>query len=222
MSIRAVIFDRDNTLVRFDDTAIAALEARIAALAPGLPPRATVAHWLSWPGPWPRTPDDEPAFWRAFWAGLAREHRLAAGAAEALHAIGGFYHTCFAAFPDTRGCLQTLRARGYRLAILTNFELPSIHVTLRHAGIEPDWFDALLSSAALGCYKPDPGAYAATADALGLPPDACAFVDDLPENVAAARALGMRAWLLDRRGAPNASSDTIASLAALPDLLAAC
>jgi putative hydrolase of the HAD superfamily len=222
MSLRAVIFDRDNTLMRFDDTAIAALEARIAALVPGLPPRATVAHWLSWPGPWPRTPRDEPAFWQAFWRGLARQHQLPAGAAAALDAIGGFYHTCFAAFPDTLGCLKALRARGLRLAILTNFELPSIQVTLHHAGIESSWFDALLSSAAIGCHKPDPLAYLAAAAALGLPPSACAFVDDLPENVVAARSLGMRAWLIDRSHVAPPAANMICSLSELPARLAAC
>ena len=62
MSIRAVIFDRDNTLVRFDSRAGAAIEARIAAVAPAMPARAVTAHWLGWRGPWPRSPEQEPAF----------------------------------------------------------------------------------------------------------------------------------------------------------------
>lgn len=219
MPIRAVIFDRDNTLMRFDDAAIAALEDRILAIAPTLPRSATVAHWLGWPGPWPRAPEDEPAFWRAFWGGLAARHQLAENAAEALQQIGGFYHTCFAAFADAPACLQTLRARGLRLAVLTNFELPSVELTLGGVGLAPEWFDALLSSAAIGFRKPDPRAYLAAAAALQLPPAECAFVDDLPENVAAARALGMAGWLLDRRHAYPSARHSIPSLHALADLL---
>jgi putative hydrolase of the HAD superfamily len=220
MNIRAVIFDRDNTLVRFNTAAIAELEARVAAAAPGLPAGAAIEHWQHWPGPWPRTHDDEPAFWRAFWAALARAHQLHEGAAGTLEQIGAFYHTCFTAYPDTLACLRALRARGLRLAVLTNFELPSIHLTLRHAGIDPALFDTLLSSASLGTYKPDMRAYLAAAEALGLPPAACAFVDDLPENVQAAHALGMRAWLIDRRDDASDDPQSIRGLSELVSLLA--
>jgi putative hydrolase of the HAD superfamily len=198
MPIHAVIFDRDNTLMCFDEAVGASLEARMVAAAPGLPIGAASRHWESWPGPWPRTSDDEPLFWRAFWETIAQAHGLPSSSAAALETFGGFYHTCFAAYPDTAACLTALRACGLRLAVLTNFELPSVHLTLRHAGIEPAWFDALLSSAAIGARKPDPRAYLATADALGLPPSECAFVDDLIENVQAARSLGMYAVLIDR------------------------
>lgn len=220
MSIRAVIFDRDNTLVRFDSRAGAAIEARIAAAAPALPARAVTAHWLGWRGPWPRSPEQEPAFWRSFWGALACRHQLRDDEIAALHGIGVCYYTCFTAFPDTRDCLAILRARGLRLAVLTNFELPSIHLTLRHAGLDPAWFDTLLSSAAIGVAKPNSGAYRAAAAALSLPLSQCAFVDDLPENVAAARALGMPAYLIDRARSHNPSTSTIHSLRDLPDLLA--
>jgi len=199
MQIQAVIFDRDNTLLHFDTAAIAALEARIAQVAPDIPRGAAVACWLSWRGGWPRTPADEPAFWVDFWNEFAAQHHLPSAAAGDIRRIGAFYHTCFRAFPDVQDCLRALRAHGMHLAVLTNFELPSINMTLQHAGIDPAWFTALLSSAAIGCHKPDPQAYRAAAAALELPPETCAFVDDLPENVAAARALGMHAWLLDRQ-----------------------
>jgi len=206
MPIQAVIFDRDNTLMRFDTAAAAAIEARIAVVAPTLPPGAVGRHWLTWPGPWPREIEHEPVFWQTFWAQLARQYQLSADSVTALHEIGGFYHTCFTAFPDTLACLAALRARGLRLAILTNFELPSIHLTLQNAGIDPGWFSVLLSSATTGFPKPDARAYLAAATALDLPPSACAFVDDLGANVAAAQALGMRGWLLDRTGTMPSSA----------------
>jgi putative hydrolase of the HAD superfamily len=206
MNIQAVIFDRDNTLMRFDTAAAAAIEARIAAVAPTLPHGAVGRHWMTWPGPWPRAIEHEPAFWDAFWARLATQYRLSAGTIAALLEIGGFYHTCFAAFPDTLACLTALRTRGLRLAILTNFELPSIHLTLQNAGIDPGWFSVLLSSATTGFPKPDARGYLAAAAALGLPPAACAFVDDLAGNVEAAQALGMRGYLLDRTGTTPASA----------------
>jgi putative hydrolase of the HAD superfamily len=215
MTIAAVVFDRDNTLLHFDRAAVADLERRVAALAPGLPPGAASAHWLSWPGPWPRTAEEEPVFWRSFWERFALHHALPQHSSTELMAIGDFYHSCFRAFPDAAPTLGALRSRDLRLAVLTNFELPSIDRTLRYAGLEPDWFDALISSGATGVAKPDPRAYALATAALGLAPQACLFVDDLPENVAGARAAGLRAVLLDRT-APSAPPERIA---ALPELL---
>ena len=206
MNIQAVIFDRDNTLMHFDTAAAAAIEARIAAVAPTLPPGAVGRHWLAWPGPWPRTIDQEPAFWGVFWGQLAAQYQLPADTIAALLEIGAFYHTCFTAFPETLACLTTLRSRGVRMAILTNFELPSIHLTLQNAGLDPSWFSVLLSSATIGYPKPDVRAYQAAAAALDLPPSACAFVDDLIGNVEAAQTLGMRGWLLDRTGAAPVST----------------
>jgi len=205
MNIQAVIFDRDNTLMRFDTAAAAAIEARIAGAAPTLPHGAVGRHWTSWTGPWPSAIEHEPAFWQVFWDRLAAQYQLPSDNITALHEIGMFYHTCFMAFPDTLACLAALRARGVRLAILTNFELPSIHLTLQNAGIDPSWFSVLLSSATTGFPKPDARAYLAAAAALDLPPAACAFVDDLVENVEAAQALGMRGWLLDRTGTATTS-----------------
>jgi putative hydrolase of the HAD superfamily len=222
MDIRAVIFDRDNTLVYFDAAATAALEARVAAAAPMLPRGAAAAHWSTWPGPWPRAADDEPAFWRAFWGQFAARYALAETTAMALLEIGAFYHTCFTAFPDATSCLRALRSRGLLLAVLTNFELPSIDQTLRNAGLDPAWFSSLLSSAAIGVYKPDPSAYLAAATALELDPAECMFVDDLPENVAAACAIGMRGVLLDRaRAHTSGTIERIDDLHGLAALLAA-
>lgn len=220
MSIRAVIFDRDNTLLHFDPAAVAAIEARIAQAAPTLPMSVVNQHWLSWPGSWPATRAAEEEFWDAFWLSLARQRDLRSHETAALAQISAFYHTCFAAFPDTAACLAALRARGLRLAVLTNFELPSVDLTLRHAGVDPSQFAVLLSSASTGLFKPDPLAYLAAADALGLRASECAFVDDLPENVEAARALGMTAWLLDREHrAARWDGARIHSLSELAELL---
>jgi FMN phosphatase YigB (HAD superfamily) len=140
-----------------------------------------------------------------FWGELAVQYQLPTDTLTSLREIGAFYHTCFTAFHDTLACLTDLRTRRVRLAILTNFELPSIHLTLEHAGLDPSWFSVLLSSATTGFPKPDPRAYLAAATALDLPPTACAFVDDLAANVESAQALGMHGWLLDRAGTAPAS-----------------
>jgi putative hydrolase of the HAD superfamily len=87
--------------------------------------------------------------------------------------------------------------RGLRLALLTN--------NVREG--EPRWramlpidelFELVVDSAFVGLRKPDPRIYELTLERLGLPADACAFVDDLEHNCTAATELGMHAvWFRD-------------------------
>jgi FMN phosphatase YigB (HAD superfamily) len=221
-TISAVIFDRDNTLTRFDSNAIAARNRRYSAIAPELPAGAVMAQWLHWAGPWPCAASEEPAFWAMFWDTLAARYQLSNAVARALEQAGSTYYSDFAAFPDAIGCLRSLLARGLRLAVLTNFELPSVDMALQHAGIDPAWFSVLLSSSMLGRSKPDPYTYLAAADALGLPPSACLFVVDILENVEGACAIGMRGVWLDRRAVANHTQiERISDLSGLDDLIAA-
>jgi epoxide hydrolase-like predicted phosphatase len=55
----------------------------------------------------------------------------------------------------------------------------------------PDLFDGVVISGEVGIRKPDPAIYEMGAQAVGLEPPACVFVDDLPGNLKPARALGM-------------------------------
>jgi putative hydrolase of the HAD superfamily len=56
-------------------------------------------------------------------------------------------------------------------------------------------FDAVVISGEVGIRKPAPDIYVMGADAIGQPPAACVFVDDLPFNLDPARELGMAAVL---------------------------
>lgn len=220
MDVQAVIFDRDHTLIHVAPAQLSRARQRIAAAAPGLGFEAVQAAWRSWPGPWPRAPREEPAFWAAFAAALLPGGARADQAALAAE-LAGLYHTSSAAYPDTLPALEALSAAGLRLAVLSNFELPDLAPPLAHAGVDPGRFDALVSSAAVGWAKPDPRAYAAAASALGLPPAACWFVDDLAENVAGARLVGMRAFRIDRAGPGDPGGERLGSLLDLIALLPA-
>ena len=52
-------------------------------------------------------------------------------------------------------------------------------------------FDAVVISDRVGMRKPEPEIYLLTAERLGLPPQACLFVDDTEPNLPAAMDLGM-------------------------------
>ena len=53
-------------------------------------------------------------------------------------------------------------------------------------------FATVVISGEVGLRKPDPRIFRLAAERLGLPPDACVFVDDLDRNVEAAEAVGMQ------------------------------
>ena len=56
-------------------------------------------------------------------------------------------------------------------------------------------FDVTVISAEVGLHKPKPEIYRLAADRLGVPTEACVFVDDLRENCEGAEAVGMTAVL---------------------------
>lgn len=222
MQTQALILDRDKTLLDLDPATAARVDARVASLMPGLSLAAIQAVWESWPGPWPRYDQQEEAFWQVFCAAVVRAHSPTSDGMLLAQELAAIYHTFFRSYPEVPAALAALRASGLRLAVLSNFELPSIARTLAHAGLEPAQFDVILSASTIGFAKPHPRAYLAVAEALALPPSACCLIDDLAENVAGARLVGMRAFQIDR-SLPRGESDggTISSLLDLVGLLTA-
>lgn len=113
--------------------------------------------------------------------------------------------TVLETFPEVLVTLTELRTRGVPMAVVSDAwpNLPELHAALGLDG----FFDAYAISAVLGCSKPDPRMYRHASDALGLAPADCLFVDDDPELVAAALALGYqgRAMLRAGEGAGDAA-----------------
>lgn len=120
-------------------------------------------------------------------------------------------------FPDVPGTLRELRSRGVRMAVVSDAwpDLPQSHAEL---GIG-EFFDAYAISRVLGCCKPDPRMYHHATNALGLTPSQCLFVDDHPDLVAAAIALGYAGRTICRNGnQPSNGAPYITSLSELLNL----
>ena len=88
--------------------------------------------------------------------------------------------------------MRELKAGGKRMAMLTN--------NVREW--EPLWrpmlpvdeiFETVVDSGFVGCRKPEAKIYELTLECLGLPAEACLFIDDLLPNCEGARAAGMSA-----------------------------
>jgi epoxide hydrolase-like predicted phosphatase len=89
------------------------------------------------------------------------------------------------------GYIRELRARGHRVALLSN-DSAALHQKLERLDIL-DLFDPLIISANIGFMKPAPEAYLAMLHALQLPPEQTVFIDDMPYNIIGAQAVGIHA-----------------------------
>ncbi len=99
--------------------------------------------------------------------------------------------------PGAREMLAELRARGTPVAMLTNGWNPLQTAKARRVGFE----GPILASAEIGVQKPDPGAFAALARSLDLPPGEIWYVGDDPAiDIAGALAAGLKAIWLDAEG----------------------
>jgi putative hydrolase of the HAD superfamily len=95
--------------------------------------------------------------------------------------------------PDATALMRDAASAGRRVGVLSN-DAYAIQSPEFYAGRpELAGLDAFVDATDVGVGKPDARAYLAAADALGLPPERVVFLDDLPENVEGARAVGMGA-----------------------------
>ncbi|MCX5203981.1 HAD family hydrolase [Streptomyces sp. NBC_00237] len=226
-TIRAVVWDVDDTLFDYASADIAGMRAQFAA--EGLPDGYGTA---------------EQALDR--WRELTRLHwaRFAAGectfAEQRRDRIEGFlggplsdraaddwfarhvvhFEAAWTLFPDTVPVLDAL-ADGYRHAVLSNSSLLNQEPKLKALGVW-DRFEAVLCAVELGVSKPAAAAFHAVCDALGLPPEQVAYIGDEPDiDAGGAVAAGLTGIWLDRSGVGGRPElVSVSGLDQVPDLLA--
>ena len=100
-------------------------------------------------------------------------------------------------YDDVRGILQTLRAQGVRLGIISNWT-GDLEDVLERVGLRSS-FDFALDSARLGYEKPHGEIFDEALRRTGVEPASAVHIGDSPEHdVDGALAAGLRAILLDR------------------------
>jgi putative hydrolase of the HAD superfamily len=100
--------------------------------------------------------------------------------------IASWLHLC----DGTVMLLKDLAAAGYRLALLSNAPADFAGVMAQQPVAR--FFEHLAFSCHLGSVKPEPDCYRAVLAMLGAGPADVVFIDDRPENVAGAAAVGIR------------------------------
>lgn len=105
----------------------------------------------------------------------------------------------FRPYPEVPVALAALRARGHRLAVVSNWDV-SLHDVLERTDLRRH-VDAVVVSATAGVAKPDPAIFAQALSALGAGAAGAIHVGDDPEaDVAGARAAGIEPVLVVRNG----------------------
>jgi HAD superfamily hydrolase (TIGR01549 family) len=122
----------------------------------------------------------------------------------------------FELYDDVLPLVSELRRHGLKLGLVSNTarDLPAF---VAHHRLD---VDVAIDSREHGKTKPDPSIFSAALAALGTLPENAAMVGDSPEDdVAGARALGLRAYLLDRTGEHPDFPGRLSGLAELPAAL---
>jgi putative hydrolase of the HAD superfamily len=230
MSIRAVVWDVDDTL--FDYTGADRAGMRLHLAAEGL-----LAAYESAEQAIVRWREITDVQWARFSAGEVdfqgqRRDRVRVFLGEELsdaEADAWFqryiahYETVWALFPDVLPVLDALAA-SHRHAVLSNSSLTVQDHKLRVLGVH-DRFETILCAAELGVSKPEAGAFHAACEALELAPGQVAYVGDHPEiDGRGAAEAGLRSFWIDRdgvyaTGGAPVGLHRIATLAELPAIL---
>jgi putative hydrolase of the HAD superfamily len=122
----------------------------------------------------------------------------------------------FDLFDDAIPVLEELRRYRLKLGLVSNTGRDVDEFLAHHSLV----VDAALSSRVHGKVKPHPTIFLAVLERLGVAPVEAAMVgDSLEDDLEGARALGMRAFLVDREGLHPDAEDRLPDLFALPAAL---
>lgn len=94
--------------------------------------------------------------------------------------------------PGTPEILAELKARGVPVYAITNFSADKFTLSQKRFDFL-NGFDGIVVSGIEKVIKPDPKIYRILLDRYGLDAADCLFIDDNPDNVESARAVGMTA-----------------------------
>ncbi len=130
----------------------------------------------------------EPAFLERLADGL--EPLL--GHRPALHRFREIYFAALDPNEPMIELMQELKAAGKRMAMLTN-NVREWEPLWRSMLPVDEIFEAVVDSGFVGARKPEAQIYEITLERIGLPGEACLFVDDLLPNCEGAEAAGMNA-----------------------------
>lgn len=132
-------------------------------------------------------------------------------------------HYCLFPYPEVRSVLQSLKAAGMKLAILSNGTPDMLDSAVENAGLA-GLFDAVMSIEEVGVYKPHPSVYGLAAARLGMAADEICFLSANSWDAYSAKAFGFRVLWCNRFGQvpenlPATPDAEISDLSPLPGVV---
>jgi putative hydrolase of the HAD superfamily len=115
-----------------------------------------------------------------------------AGHRPHLHRFREIYFEALHPNEEMIALMRELKASGLKMAMLTN-NVREWEPLWRSMLPVDEIFEEIVDSAFVGCRKPEARIYELTLGRIGLPAEACLFVDDLEPNIEGAEAAGMSA-----------------------------
>jgi putative hydrolase of the HAD superfamily len=222
MPLRAVLFDVDFTLCRPGPELSAERYARIAArhgieldVSRYAEAREEAVANLK------RHPEllHDEEIWHRFteeiFVGMGGPQSIASECATEIEQGWGVSAN-FELYEDALPVLEELREAGLRLGLVSN-GIRDLRQFVAHHRLD---VDAIVDSRSHGRVKPHPTIFEAALQLLGVvPADAAMVGDSLEEDVEGARALGLRALLVDREDRHPEVEDRLLDLYGLPAAL---
>ena len=122
----------------------------------------------------------------------------------------------FDLYDDALPVMETLRRHGLKLGLVSN-SAREIYDFVAHHALD---VDCALTSRSHGWTKPHESIFRAALELLGVGPEEAAMVgDSVEDDIEGARALGIRAFLIDREGRHPEAAERLPDLWALPPAL---
>jgi len=109
-----------------------------------------------------------------------------------MHRFKEIYFEALEPNPPMIDLMRELKEGGYRMAMLTN-NVREWEPLWRSMLPVDEIFETVVDSGFVGCRKPESRIYALTLERIGLPAEACLFVDDVLVNCEGARKAGIEA-----------------------------
>lgn len=205
MSIKAVLFDLDGTLLPMDQDTF--IKAYLGGMAKKLAPHGYEPETLVkavYMGMKAMTSNDgsctnEEAFWAAFTGLLGEKVR------EDLPIFDDFYRNEFQEvknicgfLPEAAQTVRVLKEMGYRVILATTPMFPSIATEsrIRWAGMEPEDFEIFTTYENYHFCKPNLNYYIEILEQIGVKPEECLMVgNDVGEDMITEE-LGMKVFLM--------------------------
>ena len=180
----AILFDNDGVLVDTEHLYFRANQVALAGVGIDLDADAYVELFLR----------EGKGAWH-----LARERGLGPGDIEALRAARDRLYLELVAgadvvIPGVADIVPAL-ARRYRLAIVTSSERGPFARTHARTGLLQH-FELVLAQGDYARAKPEPDPYLRAVERLGVPADRCLVIEDSERGLRAAKAAGLRCWVI--------------------------